>query len=63
MLRGASGMLTGDLPLAFAGLSDATLEADLAASARVAAGEIDSFRGLVREREAAGGQWGLRRRP
>jgi len=43
MLRGASGMLTGDLPLAFAGLSDATLEADLAVSARAAAGEIDAF--------------------
>jgi uncharacterized protein (DUF885 family) len=43
MLRGASGMLTGDLPLAFAGLSDATLKADLTASATVAAGEIDAF--------------------
>ncbi len=43
MLRGASGMLTGDLPLAFAGLSDAALKADLAAGAKVAAGEIDTF--------------------
>jgi uncharacterized protein (DUF885 family) len=43
MLRGASGMLNGDLPLAFAGLSDAALKADLAASAGAAAGEIDAF--------------------
>ena len=43
MLRGASGMLTGDLPLAFAGLSDAALKADLTASAKAAAGEIDTF--------------------
>jgi uncharacterized protein (DUF885 family) len=43
MLRGASGMLTGDLPLAFANLGDPTLGAELAASATAAAGEIDRF--------------------
>jgi uncharacterized protein (DUF885 family) len=43
MLRGASGMLTGDLPLAFANLGDPALGAELAASATTAAGEIDRF--------------------
>ena len=37
MFRGASGMLTGDLPLAFAGLSDAALKATLASATATAA--------------------------
>ncbi|MDH4064416.1 MAG: DUF885 domain-containing protein [Acidobacteriota bacterium] len=43
MLQGASGMLTDDLPLAFAGLTDAAVKAELSVAAARAAGEIDAF--------------------
>ncbi len=43
MFRGAAGMLRGDVPLAFAGLQDATLKRDLVAATSAAAGAIDAF--------------------
>jgi len=43
MLRGASGMLTADVPLAFASLSDVTLKGGLLAATTSAASEIDAF--------------------
>ncbi len=43
MLKGASGMLTADVPLAFAGLTDATLKGGLLAATSSAAREIDTF--------------------
>ena len=43
MLRGASGMLTADVPLAFAGLTDTTLKGGLLAATSSAAREIDTF--------------------
>ncbi len=43
MLKGASAMLTGDVPLAFAGLSDPTLKGGLLAATSAAASEIDTF--------------------
>lgn len=43
MLRGASGMLTADVPLAFASLSDVTLKGGLLAATTSAAREIDAF--------------------
>lgn len=43
MLRGASGMLTTDVPLAFAPLTDTTLKGGLLAATTSAASEIDAF--------------------
>ncbi len=43
MLKGASGMLTTDVPLAFAGLADTTLKGGLLAATSSAAREIDTF--------------------
>lgn len=43
MLKGASGMLTADVPLAFAGLSDAAKKAELLAAGAEAAQAIDGF--------------------
>ena len=43
MLKGASGMYTADVPLAFASLSDPVLKASLAAATTSAATEIDTF--------------------
>jgi len=43
MLKGASGMLTADVPLAFADLSDTTLKGGLLAATASAAREIDTF--------------------
>ncbi len=43
MLRGASAMLTADVPLAFAPLTDTTLKGGLLAAAASAASEIDGF--------------------
>lgn len=43
MLRGASGMLTADVPLAFASLDDTTLKGSLLAATTSAASEIDAF--------------------
>jgi len=43
MLRGASGMLTSDVPQAFAGLTDPTLKGSLLAASVSAAAEIDTF--------------------
>lgn len=43
MLRGASGMLTTDVPLAFASLTDTTLKGGLLAATTSAASEIDTF--------------------
>lgn len=43
MLRGAAGMLTGDVPLAFAGVSDTTLKGGLLAATSSAAHEIEAF--------------------
>ncbi len=43
MLKGASGMLTTDVPLAFADLTDATLKGGLLAATVSAAQEIDTF--------------------
>ena len=43
MLRGAAGMLTEDVPLAFAGLSDTTLKGGLLAATSAAAHEIEAF--------------------
>jgi uncharacterized protein (DUF885 family) len=57
MFRGAAGMLRSDVPLAFAGLSDAALKASLAQATTSAATAIDVFvDGFERERlpKAAG---------
>lgn len=43
MLKGASGMLTADVPLAFASLTDTTLKGGLLAATSSAAREIDLF--------------------
>ena len=43
MFRGASGMLRGDVPLAFAGLQDAALKAQLLQATTAAADAIDAF--------------------
>lgn len=43
MLRGTAGMLTADVPLAFAALSDTTLKGGLLAAASSAAREIETF--------------------
>jgi uncharacterized protein (DUF885 family) len=43
MLKGASGMLTADVPLAFADLTDTTLKGGLLAATSSAAVEIDTF--------------------
>ena len=43
MLKGASGMLTADVPLAFASLTDPTLKGGLLAATSSAAHEIDAF--------------------
>ncbi len=43
MLKGASAMLTGDLTLAFADISDAKLKSDLAAAGKTAARSIEAF--------------------
>ncbi len=43
MFRGASGMLRGDVPLAFAGLQDAALKTQLAQATTAAADAIDAF--------------------
>lgn len=43
MLKGASGMLTTDVPLAFAGLTEPTLKGGLLAATTAAAAEIDAF--------------------
>jgi uncharacterized protein (DUF885 family) len=43
MFRGAAGMLQSDVPLAFAGLQDAALQAALTASTTAAATAIDAF--------------------
>lgn len=43
MLRGASAMLTADVPLAFAPLTDTTLKGGLLAATTSAASEIDAF--------------------
>jgi uncharacterized protein (DUF885 family) len=53
MLRGASNLLTADLPLAFAGVGDTALQERLRAAAAIASGAIDAYAGTLERGVAA----------